>query len=677
MNPLAFLTRLIAKPKRRRLRHSSSVTEPLEQRALLTGNVTAEIVDNNLLLTGDDDDNELEVTVFDGNVTVRGFNGTQINGTNAAFVAFANTGTLPGKLLGSFGKGNDRLLLTRGLVVEQPVRIETGSGRDSLGLMSVTLNKDIKAVMGSGQDSVSIQDSVILRKTNLKGSNGNDLFRLDSSDLGGKTFFSSGAHDDTVVVGTTRVRDNLGISTSSGNDTIVVTATRVDGAMDTRTLDGTDKVRMIDSRVAGTTFFGVGSENDQLALGAPGQRNVFTGNFEANGSGGSDDYDEQNNVFKADRKVTRFNDASVNTAPFTAASETAHQLANELGSLFVDRPAETETTVNAIESVGTWITKSAEITVTGTTSNDATIEVDVDGNGSFEDATAQANEHGAFTIALANLDPGRQIVQIRATDAAGVQQTHDLDVHYAIGSVVDLDTSLGQLHIEMLDEDAPLTVENYKSYFDAYENAIVHRSIDGFVVQGGGFEYVDDQIQAIETDDPVENEFNPDNSNLRGTVSTALLTGQPDSATNQWFINLVDNTNLDAAQHTVFGRVIGDGMDIVDEIAGVMTFDRGGAFSDLPVRTARQLSGTLDSNGTQTLTGTDTLFTQELTVGSTIKLRTTGGAEGDFTVVAINSDTEVVLNTGINSLQNLIAFTNDGFDETGLVFVDFDEELFD
>ena len=135
------------------------------------------------------------------------------------------------------------------------------------------------------------------------------------------------------------------------------------------------------------------------------------------------------------------------------------------------------------------------------------------------------------------------------------------------------------------DDDAPLTVANYQQYFDAYENAFVHRSINNFVIQGGGFEFVDGQIAPIDTNPPVQNEFNENNPNVRGTLSTALSAGNIHSATNQWFINLVDNDHLNDARHTVFARVIGDGMDIVDAIAAVEVFNLdGGVFSTTPLR---------------------------------------------------------------------------------------------
>lgn len=150
-----------------------------------------------------------------------------------------------------------------------------------------------------------------------------------------------------------------------------------------------------------------------------------------------------------------------------------------------------------------------------------------------------------------------------------------------------IETSLGNIEIELLEQDAPKTVANFLNYIDSgrYENSFLHRSVEGFIIQGGGFTYSDDTAFEIETFPAVENEFGL--SNTRGTVAMAKLSNQPDSATSQWFINVGNNSgNLDNQNggFTVFARVVGDGMEIVDEIDRLQRANAGGAFAALPVR---------------------------------------------------------------------------------------------
>ena len=151
---------------------------------------------------------------------------------------------------------------------------------------------------------------------------------------------------------------------------------------------------------------------------------------------------------------------------------------------------------------------------------------------------------------------------------------------------VVIETPLGDIEIELLEEDAPKTVANFLKYIesDSYNKSFIHRSVPGFIIQGGGFYFVDNAANAITTFEPVENEFKV--SNTRGTVAMAKLSNQPDSATSQWFINVDDNSaNLDGQNggFTVFAKVVGGGMDIVDAINQLPRVNAGGAFTDLPV----------------------------------------------------------------------------------------------
>lgn len=146
--------------------------------------------------------------------------------------------------------------------------------------------------------------------------------------------------------------------------------------------------------------------------------------------------------------------------------------------------------------------------------------------------------------------------------------------------MVTIKTSMGDIQLEMLSDAAPVTVKNFLDYVKNgfYKGTLFHRVIDGFMIQGGGLE--PGMIQK-KTAPPIKNEAANQVPNARGTVAMAR-TGVVDSATSQFFINLVDNDFLNfkapTPQHygyCVFARVTG-GMDVVDAIAKVKTTARAG-----------------------------------------------------------------------------------------------------
>ena len=141
--------------------------------------------------------------------------------------------------------------------------------------------------------------------------------------------------------------------------------------------------------------------------------------------------------------------------------------------------------------------------------------------------------------------------------------------------MITLKTSKGDIKIKLFEKEAPITVKNFLDYIDAgfYKGTIFHRVIPGFMVQGGGFTA---DFVPKPTSDPIKNEADNQLSNKRGTLAMAR-TSVVDSATAQFFINLVDNDFLDfkapTPQHfgyCVFGEVV-EGMDVVDQIAAVKT----------------------------------------------------------------------------------------------------------
>ena len=149
--------------------------------------------------------------------------------------------------------------------------------------------------------------------------------------------------------------------------------------------------------------------------------------------------------------------------------------------------------------------------------------------------------------------------------------------------MIRLHTNHGVIALELNDAKAPETVKNFVSYVESghYSNTVFHRVIDGFMIQGGGFE---PDMKQKPTQAPVENEANNGLKNDRYTIAMAR-TSDPHSASAQFFINVGDNDFLNPTPqgwgYCVFGSVV-EGQDVVDKIKGVKTGNRGG-HGDVPV----------------------------------------------------------------------------------------------
>lgn len=147
-----------------------------------------------------------------------------------------------------------------------------------------------------------------------------------------------------------------------------------------------------------------------------------------------------------------------------------------------------------------------------------------------------------------------------------------------------IQTSVGDIEVELDSQLAPITTKNFLEYVNSgyYENLTFHRVIPGFMIQGGG---ADDQLKFKETKQPIKNEANNGLKNDRGTIAMAR-TNAVDSATSQFFINVVNNDFLnyqgpEKYGYAVFGKVT-KGMDIVDKIVNVPT-KRMGPHQNVPV----------------------------------------------------------------------------------------------
>ncbi|MFN9176466.1 MAG: peptidylprolyl isomerase [Synechocystis sp.] len=145
---------------------------------------------------------------------------------------------------------------------------------------------------------------------------------------------------------------------------------------------------------------------------------------------------------------------------------------------------------------------------------------------------------------------------------------------------------------DQINQGAPLTVQNFQNYVNSnsYTNSFIHRSIPNFIVQGGGYTYNNGTLTTIPSNAPVQNEYSAVRSNTRGTIAMAKLGNDPNSATNQWFFNLADNSanlNNQNGGFTVFGQAqTASDLATIDAIAAVQVYNAGGPFTNLPLTQA-------------------------------------------------------------------------------------------
>ncbi len=168
--------------------------------------------------------------------------------------------------------------------------------------------------------------------------------------------------------------------------------------------------------------------------------------------------------------------------------------------------------------------------------------------------------------------------------------------------MVVFSTSKGDITIELFPNEAPITVENFLKYVDDgfFDGTIFHRVIPGFMLQGGGFSA---DMEQKETREQIKNEADNGLKNERGTLSMAR-TAVVDSATSQFFLNLVNNDFLDHGSrdfgYAVFAKVV-DGMDVADEIAKVQTGNHGGhqnvPLEPVVINSARRVDDVAEESG--------------------------------------------------------------------------------
>ena len=333
-------------------------------------------------------------------------------------------------------------------------------------------------------------------------------------------------------------------------------------------------------------------------------------------------------------------------------------------------------TSDKVQSNGTMITRLAVAQVTGTTAAGATISIDSDGDGVFDDGTATAGNDGTYSVNVnvtnTAANNGENRIVVRAVNGANSADTA-VGVHRAVGTVVHFATNVGAYDVELLDSAAGATVTNFLSYVTsgAFQNTFVHRANSGSqeFIQSGSFKVSNSQITSVVTTGTINGQFNPANGNVAGTLAMALTSAGPNSGTSGWFINSIDNSAaFDGGQYTVFGRVIGDGLTVVKQISDLAKSNLNtlygqsaaqGPYATVPL-TANPantpITGTVaTTSASAILTGTGTLFTSQLAVGDSIVL----GSGRAFFVASIQSNTSLTLTQAATSTATGVAVTKD------------------
>lgn len=255
---------------------------------------------------------------------------------------------------------------------------------------------------------------------------------------------------------------------------------------------------------------------------------------------------------------------------------------------------------------------------------------------------------------------------------------------YVTSPIARFETSLGDIFVELLPADAPATVENFLGYVrrGVYNNSIIHRSVPGFIIQGGGYTYENGVFRSLPASAPVRNEFKV--SNVRGTLAMAKLGFNPDSATNQWFFNLTDNSqnlNNQNSGFTVFGRII-SGIEVMDRIANVQTFRiNSNELTNIPLLGYNSGQAVLSSNiiFIRSITTMDSLPSTEVMssdntsgrqITRTFHFSHVNGAD-DLTVVnvLINTalDGRAACYIGFDRANKLVVLLNDAGDDASVL----------
>lgn len=221
-------------------------------------------------------------------------------------------------------------------------------------------------------------------------------------------------------------------------------------------------------------------------------------------------------------------------------------------------------------------------------------------------------------------------------------------------------TNMGNFCIELFEAHTPVTTANFLSYVNsgAYTNGIFHRSVPGFVIQGGGFKIAQSAtgstLTPVNTLAPIINEYKI--SNTRGTIAMAKLGNDPNSATSQWFVNMADNSanlNNQNGGFTVFGRVIFNGMATFDTIEKLFTRNLSSSLPEIPLvdyDDIKLLTKNLVRIQQATVTDTAGIFDEGI-LSLAVDIGSNTILEADLRLISTNPD--YIFELDVSSIQTL------------------------
>lgn len=642
--------------------------EALETRCNLSGNIAVATLGDNVHFRGDDLANAAEVSVSGGNIIVTGTDGTTINGSASPLTLRTGTTQIDGSVFVFLFDGDDKFVMKGGLQINRNLHLFSGDGNDDIGFENASVLGTAFFFGGSGNDRAVLRSLSIGESLIFDLGSGDDTLNSQSITVGDNFFASTHDGDDAIVVEQTTVSDRMVLRTGREADTISIVGSTIRDDLTLKTGRSDDFVS-IDSTSIGEHLKVVSAgDNDSVVLQGTTRIGTFLMHFAGLGQdalqvGSSVTIGKSNQIkvlVESSTVPQSVIDARLND-PDTGANTRATEARAALGfapatplSLTISTSSNT-----TVASHGTLLTKDSSFTITGTTLAGSTIAISRDGDSNFNDGTTTADSSGNFSIDVTlvhhDTNRGENPIVVRATDPFNRTATQSTQVHFVVGTAVRMETPLGFIDMELLDDDAPTFVTNFKNYFADYANAIVHRltrqASDGLgVIQGGGFTVSGSTVTAIATDPPINNDFDPANPNVRGSIAMARLGGDVNSATSQWFINTIANATLDTQEFTVFGHVIPSSLAIVDAIAALTDFDVREltgvtALGETPLRDYTPFSVALagsvaTTSGSPTVTGTGTTFTTAIPADKQIRI---GGQT--FEVNTVNSDTELTLTT--------------------------------